>query len=174
MSIDKRFIVNLQGKEFVTYEGLLDTAHQKGLTGIETQMVSYDPQEHRAIFRAVAHTKEGSFTGYGDADTTNVNRMISRHIIRMAETRAKARALRDLTNIGMTALEELGEDDSSSKDDSSNIISDVEAKKLEALLSNKNIDKDKVLEYYHVPALKSLTKGKAEHLKNTLNRSKQN
>ncbi len=52
----------------------------------------------------------GRFTGIGDASPDNVGRTIAPHIIRMAETRAKARALRDAVNIGVTALEELGED----------------------------------------------------------------
>lgn len=103
--IDKKFIVKLQGKEFVTYEGLLDKAHQEGLVSIETELISIE--NNQAIFKATARTDKQTFTGYGDADPSNVNKNIAKHLIRMAETRAKARALRDLTNIGMAAVEEL-------------------------------------------------------------------
>ncbi len=108
--VDKRFIVSLQGKEFILYDGLLDMAHQMELQSIKTEMVQYDGKV--VIFRATATTKDGkSFDGYGDATTENVNKMIAKHMIRMAETRAKARALRDLTNVGMCSVEELGGDD---------------------------------------------------------------
>jgi len=62
-----------------------------------------------AIVRAVVRTQRGTFTGIGDASPGNVNRRIAAHVLRMAETRAKARALRDAVNIGVVALEELGE-----------------------------------------------------------------
>ncbi len=113
-NIDKKFIVNLQGKEFVTYEGLLDVAHQMKLKSIETELIQIPNSENgnTCIAKAVAKTEDGKeFHGYGDADPSNVNKLIARHLIRMAETRAKARALRDLTNIGMTAFEELAEGD---------------------------------------------------------------
>lgn len=112
-SVDKKFIVNLQGKEFVTYEGLLDLAHQMDLTSITTNIVQFPSAENnnQCIMKATAITGGGKhFEGHGDADPSNVNKMIAKHLIRMAETRAKARALRDLTNIGMTAIEELGEE----------------------------------------------------------------
>lgn len=114
MNIDKKFIVNLQGKEFVTYEGLLDVAHQMKLKSIKTDIVQLPNEENQylCIMKAIAVTEDGKeFHGYGDASPNNVNKNIAPHLIRMAETRAKARALRDLTNIGMTAFEELAESD---------------------------------------------------------------
>lgn len=109
MSINEKFIINLQGKSFVTYEGLLDLAHQKNLKSIHVELVQAPSKENNmtAICRATAITDKGTFTDYGDASPSSVNSKIQPHIIRMASTRAKARALRDLTNVGMTAIEEI-------------------------------------------------------------------
>jgi len=106
----RRFIVTLQGKDFILYTGLIVLALERGLTGIETEPVLMDFENGRFIFKAVVTGKEGqSFTGYGDATKFNVSKMILPHAIRMAETRAKARALRDFTGLGLTAFEELGD-----------------------------------------------------------------
>jgi hypothetical protein len=111
--MDKRHIIKLQGREFVTYEGLLDAAHKQGLVEIRTQLVQVPgPQtDHTAICVAeVILAKDGQnrvFTGIGDASPRNVSRNVALHLIRMAETRAKARALRDAINVGMAAIEEL-------------------------------------------------------------------
>ncbi len=109
MSINEKFIINLQGKSFVTYEGLLDLAHQKNLKSINVELVQVPTKENNmtAICKAAAVTDKGTFIDYGDASPTSVNSKIQPHIIRMASTRAKARALRDLTNVGMTAIEEI-------------------------------------------------------------------
>jgi hypothetical protein len=65
------------------------------------------------ICKAIVESQDGSeFTEVGDANPKNVNKQIAEHVLRMAATRAKARALRDFTNIGMTCLEELGDLDS--------------------------------------------------------------
>jgi len=113
----KEFMVNRQGKDFVLYAGLLDQAHREGLKRITTSLIQApsDTNGHLAICHAEVETEKGIFTGIGDACPENVGRMIVPHITRMAETRAKARALRDAINVGVTALEELGdvEEDSS-------------------------------------------------------------
>lgn len=107
------FLIEQRGKKYVLYAGLLDEAHQRGLSMIETTLVQL-PTEHNgdtAIVHAVVRTEDGKFTGLGDANPQNVNKNIAPHAIRMAETRAKARALRDAINVGVTAFEELGGDD---------------------------------------------------------------
>ncbi len=99
-------------KEVATYAGLLAQAHEEGLRGIETKLVQVPSEEngHLAIVTARVETERGVFVGIGDAGPQNVNRRIAPHSIRMAETRAKARALRDAVNIGVVAMEELGGD----------------------------------------------------------------
>jgi len=108
MSIPKEFIQNISGKEFVKYEGLLDLFHKNGGQSITTELVSKKlGEETFFIFKATVSGERGLFEGYGDACKGNVNTMIVKHMMRMAETRAKARALRDYNNIGIAAAEEL-------------------------------------------------------------------
>jgi hypothetical protein len=111
--LDKRFLVELKGKEFVQYAGLLDLAHQQGLAELKVEILQFPSQENgmECIVKATAITGAGMFfCDIGDANPGNTNKAVAQHIIRMASTRAKARVLRDMTNIGMTALEELGDD----------------------------------------------------------------
>ena len=98
-------------KEVATYAGILALAHDEGLRSIITKLVQVPSKENGAvaIVTAVVRTNRGVFTAIGDANPGNVNRKIAAHLIRMAETRAKARALRDAVDIGTVALEELGE-----------------------------------------------------------------
>jgi hypothetical protein len=116
--VKKEYIINRQGKDFVLYEGLLDEAHHQGLHRISTTLIQipHDDNGNTAIVMAEVETSKGSFTGIGDASPTNVSRMIVPHLIRMAETRSKARALRDAVNVGVTALEELADLDEQSEE----------------------------------------------------------
>jgi len=98
-------------KEVATYAGILALAHDEGLKSIVTTLAQAPTKENGmvAIVTAVVRTNKGEFTGIGDADPSNVNSRIVRHLLRMAETRAKARAMRDAVNIGIVSLEELGD-----------------------------------------------------------------
>ena len=109
-AIDRRFIVNRQGRDAVLYAGLLDLAHRTGLKGITTKLLQAPAEANgwTAIVWAEVTTEAGTYTGIGDANPQNVGRMVALHTIRMAETRAKARALRDALNVGGVCLEELG------------------------------------------------------------------
>jgi hypothetical protein len=119
-SIDRRnmrdeFLITRSGKQYVLFAGLLDEAHSKGLSSIDTELIQVPNDENGnvAIVKAKVAIDFGegffkTFSGIGDASPDNVGKNIVPHLIRMAETRAKARALRDAVNVGATSLEELG------------------------------------------------------------------
>ena len=89
MTIDPRFIVDLHGKQFISYQGV----------GKE------------AVVQATAEGEKGTYTGLGDASPQNVGKNIATATLRMAETRAVNRALRAYLGIGMTTFEEMPPDE---------------------------------------------------------------
>lgn len=110
----EEFLITRNGKQFVLFAGLLDEAHSLGLEGIDTELLQIPSEKNNdvAIVKATAYMNpDKKFTGIGDASPGNVTKTIAPHLIRMAETRAKARALRDAINVGTTALEEISEDE---------------------------------------------------------------
>ena len=99
-------------KDVVSYAGLLDLAHKERLESVDTAFVQLPSKENNfaAIVRATVKTSRGTYSAIGDASPQNVAPQIAAHFIRMAETRAIARALRTAVNIGTVAIEELGDD----------------------------------------------------------------
>lgn len=114
-----KYIVNVQGKDFITFPGLLAEAHAQGLVGVETTLINEDMSN--PVVKAVVTIKIDPddpkafkvFTGYGDANKDNVAPKVVKALLRMAETRAIARALRFACNIDMTAIEELDSEENS-------------------------------------------------------------
>ncbi len=112
--LDDRFITNIKGKDFVVYAGLLSLSHSKGISSLTVDVLRYPCKENgmEAVCRATLESKNGeTYSEVGDASPKNVNRMVSEHILHMAATRSKARVMRDFTNVGLTALEELTDAD---------------------------------------------------------------
>jgi hypothetical protein len=110
--LDERWITKIEGKEFVKYPGLLDLAHQHGLSSIEVDIVQMPTNDNGnfAVCRATVMSKIGeTYTDIGDANPANCSSKVAKHLLRMASTRSIARALRSYTNVGMTALEELAD-----------------------------------------------------------------
>jgi hypothetical protein len=96
-------------RESIAYAELLKLAHDEGLKSIATELVLQPCEENGrlAIVKATVETKRGHYEGLGDADPGSVDDFLAPHLIRVAETRAKARALRDAVNCGVVSSEEL-------------------------------------------------------------------
>ena len=108
--IDPRFLTYLHGKPFIKYVGLLALAHARGLVSLKARFISVTPE--LALAEAEATFADGqTFSECADSTPQNVPAHIRPHFARMSLTRAKARALRDALNIGITALEEIDASD---------------------------------------------------------------
>lgn len=96
-------------RDGIAYAELLKLAHEEGLKSVHTELVLQPSEDSggRCIVKATVETERGRFEGLGDADPGNVEPFLAPHLIRVAETRAKARALRDAVNVGVVSFEEL-------------------------------------------------------------------
>jgi hypothetical protein len=112
LSVGDGHLQFLEGRWYITHAGLLHIAERRRCAGIKTSVERHlsDPNSHRWVCKAVAYKKSGGkgFTGYGDADPSNVFPLVRGAEMRVAETRAVNRALRKAYAIGLCSVEELG------------------------------------------------------------------
>lgn len=107
--------------DYVTYNGLIALAHEKGLVSLEVDILQYPNKDNaqttvaKASLIGYAYDKQAEkivkakFSAIGDSNPKSLkSSFILPHAIRMAATRAKGRALRDYLNIGMVVAEECG------------------------------------------------------------------
>lgn len=114
--MEKQHWVNLNGRDYPLYSGVLDAAHKLEVESILVSIIQLPSadNEYTAICRAEVTLAGGrTFADIGDANPKNTNSRIATALLRMASTRAKGRALRDATNIGQTLFEELPDLDES-------------------------------------------------------------
>jgi hypothetical protein len=97
---------------YVTHSGLLNLAKRRRCFGIRVTPAPEfcDIANNRFAFQATVyrHRECKGFTGYGDADPSNVSPVVHGAEMRVAETRAVNRALRKAYGIGICSVEEIG------------------------------------------------------------------
>jgi len=112
LSITAGDLILLEGKWYITHAGLIRLARRNHCVGITVRPVKEfcQPVSSHWVFEAIVYTFEGSkgFVGYGDADPSNISRLVQGAEMRVAETRAVNRALRKAYGIGLCSVEELG------------------------------------------------------------------
>jgi hypothetical protein len=104
--IPQQFLVMIQGKPFIQFQGLLHLAHQQGLLALSEEATHVTDTYVMAQARAEFHDGR-VFRGVGDSSPDNVGAKVKPHWRRLAGTRAMARCLRNALNISMVAVEEL-------------------------------------------------------------------
>ena len=113
---DNDMLAQIGDKTFIKYAGLLYLGEQMWVTSIITRLTHEDLDQQIFHFKAVVkglkvihgEPREVIYSFQGDANPSNVSRMVRDSIRRVAETRAVARALRAYCSVAMCSLEELG------------------------------------------------------------------
>jgi hypothetical protein len=112
LRVEQGELIFLDGRWYITHSGLLSIARKNRCCGIRTNLLrkASEPSANRWLFKAEVYKSPRSrgFTGYGDADPSNVSPLVRGAEMRVAETRAVNRALRKAYGIGLCSVEELG------------------------------------------------------------------
>jgi hypothetical protein len=112
LSVLRGELLFVDGGWYVSHSGLLRIAARQRCFGIRTvlQQQQSDPVAARWVFKATVYKSRDShgFSGFGDANPSNVSALVQGAEMRVAETRAVNRALRKAYAIGLCSVEELG------------------------------------------------------------------
>lgn len=106
----KKYIQNIQGKEYITFRGLVTLGHDQGMKSMKEEIMQFPSKDNNftTFAKGVVVDADGNeWIGIGDANANNCNSKIAAHAPRMAGTRALGRALRHMVGIDMVMFEEL-------------------------------------------------------------------
>ena len=109
--INPDFIVNIQGKDFITANGLLALAEEEGgIEKIEILDTQVDFDRQSAYTKARVTMKDGRTSeNCGSATPANLKSTMQKHYVEMSTTRSISRCIRTLLNVDYVAVEELAE-----------------------------------------------------------------
>jgi hypothetical protein len=104
-----KYVINVKGKEYLSYKGLLAYAHKNGLLNMWIMESTINADKKTAIIQVKVQIADGldqvlEFEGLGSSGFDGQD--YQGRFVEVAHTRAKARALRDALNINMETLEE--------------------------------------------------------------------
>ena len=120
LSIAMGDLMLLDGRWYVTHSGLLRLARNRRCAGIQVRPLANfsDASCRRWAFEATVFKSRGcrGFVGHGDADPSNVSALVHGAEMRVAETRAVNRAIRQAYAIGICSVEEIGSSAERSQD----------------------------------------------------------
>ena len=157
--LKKQFMQKVQGnKEHPTWKAVLDALHQMGLKSIETEIVMVPTPENgdTAIVKARITMEDSSFfEAVGLASASNVpNPNIAKHLLHMAETRAKGRAGRDAINVAEAILEEMA--DTPAPSNFSPVIKNPTQDAIDRLWASDDVERKNRVRQFIVDNLSSL------------------
>lgn len=106
-----KYVIDIEGKDFVLYAGLQHLAQEQAIIQEEIVQLVQAPNDdngNMAIISCTIKRSDGRvFSAIGDCDDTNCTKMIAPHKIRMAQTRASGIALRKALGINILMSEEM-------------------------------------------------------------------
>lgn len=112
VSVAASELLYLNDAWYVTHAGLLQIARRCRCSGIAVEVVAElsNASISRWVFKATVYTSRTcrGFSGFGDADPSNVSSLVRGAELRVAETRAVNRALRKAYGVGICSIEEIG------------------------------------------------------------------
>jgi hypothetical protein len=169
------------GRSFVYLKGLEKLARRRGVVGAKCIKLEPMPCSHtdgRSFVGGIYCTYEYSFVdggvyqGSADATLKNCDGNFKLYLTAMAESRAKARALRTAFGIGMCSVEEKS-DATVKTDQDIGPIDDAQIVLIRTLAKKHDMGKDDVLNLLDIPRnikrLKELTKEEGRELAVKLN-----
>lgn len=145
-----KYILNIKGKEAISANGLIALGHEKGLRKLTTKVLQLPGKDNNMCCIVQANLIgygyspidkkliEVEFSAIGDASPSNCSSMVAAAFIRMAETRAVGRVLRNYTDIGMLCSDEIG----ASVETPIELIEPQQVNRLATLMKEGNITKD--------------------------------
>lgn len=163
----KKYVISIKGKEAILADGLKVLAHEKGIKQLHTDIIQFPSKDNEftCIVKAVLigydynpiteKVEEVSYSAIADANKNNCSSMVAAAFIRMAETRALSRVLKNYTNTGMVAVEELDEvmdaaDDKKNKSNNRNNerrgITAEQTAEITHVMKENNISRDRAKE----------------------------